>query len=163
VLGHPAGGDPEGTGPPPPRLGFAARGQLGYFGGVVPPQLAATVLLERCGPRLQPDDLETLAALAEGDLTLRGVLAHARTLRALRAKDDDALAALAGMAWRRWSRWRTRGDAPPFADGRHNLGARPTYVDYGPDPDPDPEPEPEPEGAQNGSSPGRGRRPWRRK
>jgi glycosyltransferase involved in cell wall biosynthesis len=151
VLGHTAAATDEH--PPAPRLAIGQRWQHGYFARVVPTQLVATALLERCGPRLRADDRETLAAFADGDTTLRGVLAHARSVRALRAQNGpDPLAALTGAVWRRWSSWRTRGDARPFADARHNVDGRPMYAEYGPE-----------SGAQKGSAPGRGSLPWRRK
>ena len=106
-----------------------------------------------CGP----DDLAALAALADGDATRRGILAQLRAVRALRAKDDgETFGALAGMAWRRWSRWRTRPPHVPFADQRHTLDARPSYVEYGP------ERGPQRDGSGRDRAGGR-RRPWRTK
>src|SRR5262249_58978402 len=110
---------------------------------------------ERCGPRLRDEDRSTLAALADGDATRRGMLAHVRAVPAIRGKrDGESLAALGGMAWRRWILWRTRGERVPFADQRHDLDARPAYVDYGQEREPP---------DRNGSAPGRGRRRWRAK
>jgi hypothetical protein len=153
VLGHPAG-DGEQVQPPAPRPAREQRWQFGYFAHVVPAQFAATALLERCGSQLRPDERDTLESFVEGDATLRGVLAHARTTSALRPRaEGDRFAALAGMAWRRWSRFRTRRDVRPFGDGRHNLDARPSYAEYGPEPAEDAD--------QYGSAPGRGRRRWR--
>jgi hypothetical protein len=106
------------------------RWQVRYFTHVVPPQLAAAALVERCGAMLDARDRRRLDALAAGDATVPGTLARFGLVPAVRrVTDGEQWHAPAGMLWRRWCRLRARVRG---VDHVHSVDPRPSYADYGP-------------------------------